>query len=64
MKKNGGNEFYKNEIIDLIEPFLNKTIIKFKVLTNDEINELTITYRINKIKHILAKYKINKLQKA
>ena len=63
MKKNGGNEFYKNEIIDLIEPFLNKTIIKFKVLTNDEINELTITYRINKIKHILAKYKINKLSK-
>ena len=63
MKKNGGNEFYKNEIIDLIEPFLNKTIIKFKVLTNDEINELTTTYRINKIKHILAKYKINKLSK-
>ncbi len=33
----GGTEFYDKKIIDEIEPFLNKTTIKFKILTNQEI---------------------------
>jgi superfamily II DNA or RNA helicase len=63
MKKSGGGEFYKNDIIDLIVPFLDKTIITFKVLNENEINDLIRTYRIDKIKHILVKIKINKFSK-
>ena len=32
-KINGGSEFYQNSIIDEIIPFLYKTLIKFKVLS-------------------------------
>ncbi len=42
--KGGGTEFYKNDIIDLIEPYLQKTNIIHKILSKEEINELN---RIN-----------------
>ena len=48
-KRNGGNEFYKNEIIDEIELFLSKTIIKFKVLSEEEINNLINKERYRKL---------------
>ena len=43
-KKNGGSDFYDTKIIDEIIPFLSKTSIKFKVLTKEEINELSCKY--------------------
>ena len=43
--KGGGTEFYKNDIIDFIEPYLQKTNIIYKILSKEEINELN---RINK----------------
>jgi len=36
----GGTEFFKNDIIKLIIPFLQKINIKFKVLSRNEINNL------------------------
>ena len=56
IKKNGGCEFYQNKIIDEIIPFLKKTSIKFKVLTQEEINNLIRQERIKKLKEILKKY--------
>jgi len=37
---NGGTEFFKNDIIKLVIPFLQKINIKFKVLSRNEINNL------------------------
>jgi superfamily II DNA or RNA helicase len=56
IKKDGGCEFYQNKIIDEIIPFLKKTPIKFKVLTQEEINNLIRQERIKKLKEILKKY--------
>ena len=56
IKKNGGCEFYQNKIIDEIVPFLKKTPIKFKVLTEEEINNLIRQERIKKLKEILKKF--------
>jgi superfamily II DNA or RNA helicase len=56
IKKDGGCEFYQNKIIDEIIPFLKKTSIKFKVLTQEEINFLIRQERIKKLKEILKKY--------
>ena len=36
----GGTEFFKNDIIKLVIPFLQKINIKFKVLSRNEINNL------------------------
>ena len=36
----GGTEFYDKKIIDEIESFLNETIVKFKVLTSEEISKI------------------------
>lgn len=58
MKKDGGNEFYKIDIIKLIIPFLEKTIINFRVLTKEEIDNL-IKIPNNKIRQILKK--LNKI---
>lgn len=60
LKKDGGSEFYNNIIINEIVLFLYKTIIKFKVLTEEEIKNLIHTERIKKIKDILKKYFHNK----
>ena len=57
MRKNGGSEFYDKKIIDEIVLFLEKTIIKFKVLSDDEIMDLIRTYRINNLNKVLNKYK-------
>jgi superfamily II DNA or RNA helicase len=56
IKKDGGSEFYQNKIIDKIVPFLKKTLIKFKVLTEEEINNLIHQERIRKLKEILKKF--------
>ena len=56
IKKDGGCEFYQNKIINEIIPFLEKTPIKFKVLTQEEINNLIRQERIRKLKEILKKY--------
>ena len=51
-KINGGSEFYQNNIIDEIVPFLSNTLIKFKILTEDEINDLIRQEKIKKIKDL------------
>ena len=53
--KDGGTEFYKREIINLICPFLDNERLKYRVLTNDEIDNLT-REKENKYKY---KYKID-----
>ena len=60
IKKDGGCEFYQNKIINEIIPFLEKTPIKFKVLTQEEINNLIRQERIRKLKEILKKYFYNR----
>jgi superfamily II DNA or RNA helicase len=55
-KINGGTEFYQNKIIDEIVPFLSKTIIKFRVLTEEEINNLTHIKRIKLLQILLKKF--------
>ena len=40
IKYDGGTEFYNKEIIDKIEPYLIEECIKYKKLTEEEINEL------------------------
>ena len=62
-KKNGGSEFYQNDIIDEIEPFLSTTIIKFKVLSEEEINNLIYQERIRKLIELLKKFFHNRLSK-
>ena len=59
-KKNGGSEFYQFKIIDEIVSFLNKTIIQFKVLTDEEINNLISKERIKNLKPLLKKLILNK----
>jgi len=48
VKNNGGNEFFKKDIIPLIEPYLISNGIKYKKLTKQEINNLTRGFRIRK----------------
>ena len=45
---------------DEIEPFLKKTLIKFKLLTEEEINNLIRLERIKKLKNLLKKLFYNK----
>lgn len=47
--KNGGTEFFKQNIIPLIVPYLEKTNIPFRVLSNTQIDELIRKYRERKI---------------
>ena len=47
----GGSEFYHKDIITQIVPFLEKTNILFKVLSQAEIDDLTRCARIKKIKN-------------
>jgi len=54
----GGTEFYKRDIIRLIVPYLEKTNIKFKVLSTREIDVLV---RCNRVRKILNKIKLKQL---
>ena len=58
IKFNGGKEFYKRDIINLIVPYLEKTNIQFKVLSKEEIENLV---RCNRIRKIVDKQKIKTL---
>jgi len=49
-KKDGGNEFYKLDIIQEIIPFLERENIKHKVLSEEEINKLLAEYNKQKEK--------------
>lgn len=60
-KIDGGSEFYQNKIIDEIVPFLTKTKIKFKVLSEEEINNLIHQERIRKLKDLLKRFFHNRL---
>ena len=62
-KIDGGSEFYQNKIIDEIVQFLSKTKIKFKVLSEEEINNLIHQERIRKIKDLLKRFYHNRQSK-
>jgi len=62
-KINGGSEFYQNKIINEIVPFLENTIIKFRVLSEEEINNLIYQERIRKLIELLKKFFHNRLSK-
>jgi superfamily II DNA or RNA helicase len=59
IKYNAGTEFYNKKIISLIEPYLITLGIKYKKLSNQEINDLVRCYRVKKIK-LLIKQLISK----
>ena len=59
-KIDGGSEFYQNKIIDEIVPFLSITKIKFRVLSEEEINNMIYQERIKKLKDILKKFIVNR----
>ncbi len=50
IKYDAGTEFFDNKIIDLIEPYFIELDIKYKKLTEEEINNLIRPYRIKNIK--------------
>lgn len=73
--KGGGTEFYNRHIIDLIEPYLKKINIVYKVLNKEEINLMNRCERVRnipnvdkvknafnqlKIKDIIQKYKVKR----
>jgi superfamily II DNA or RNA helicase len=60
-KIDGGSEFYQNKIIDEIVPFLSTTKIKFKVLSEEEINNLIHQERIRKLKDLLKRFFHNRM---
>lgn len=61
----GGTEFFKKEIIDLIIPFLENTILPFQVLTDSEINKLLrknrVKERLNKISKVNLVHKLSNI---
>lgn len=71
--KGGGTEFYNRCIIDLIEPYLKKSNIVYKVLTKEEINLMNRCERVrnipnvdkvkNAFNHIIQNYKIKRSKK-
>ena len=76
--KGGGTEFYNRCIVDLIEPYLTKINIEYKILTKEEINFMNRCERIRdmpnvdklkkifnqiKIKNIIQKYKDKRRKK-
>ncbi len=62
-KIDGGSEFYQNKIIDEIVPFLSNTLIKCKVLSEEEINNLIHQERIRKLKVLLKNFFHNRQSK-
>ena len=65
----GGTEFYKRCIIDLIEPYFKNINIDYKILTKEEINSMNRCERVrnipnvDKIKSIIQKFKIKQSKK-
>ena len=55
IKYDAGTEFYNNNIITLIEPYLNKMGIKYKKLTTREIDNLVRINRIKRVKETFRK---------
>lgn len=55
IKYDAGTEFYNIKIISLIEPYFNLLGIKFRKLSQKEINDLV---RINRIKNIFTPLEI------
>jgi len=41
VRENGGTEFFKKNLVELIEPYFQKSKIEYTKLTEDEINNLT-----------------------
>jgi superfamily II DNA or RNA helicase len=58
--KNAGTEFYETDIINEIPDYLNKTTIKFKILTDDEINKLLHYYNVQHLIKVFRKNLNNK----
>jgi superfamily II DNA or RNA helicase len=58
IKYDAGTEFYSNKIIELIEPYLNSTGIKYKKLSKQEIDDLV---RCNRVRKTLKKINIKSL---
>ncbi len=59
--KGGGTEFYKTDIIEMIEPFLKQMNIYYKVLDKDEINlceRIRNMPNVDKLKSLLNKINI------
>lgn len=54
----GGTEFYSRTIIDMIEPYLQKLNIDYKVLTSEEINLLD---RLERMRHLKNMTRIKKI---
>lgn len=59
---NGGTEFYKQEIISLIVPYLEKVGFEFRVLSKEEINDLTRT-ETNILKFLPSEHQLQVLNK-
>jgi superfamily II DNA or RNA helicase len=62
LMRNGGTEFFKITIIEMIIPYLRLKNINFRVLSYQEIKELTWQERIKDLNDLLIKHKI-KLRK-
>jgi superfamily II DNA or RNA helicase len=58
-KRNAGTEFFKITIIEMIIPYLRRKNINFRVLSYQEIKELTWCTRIKDLNNLLVKHKIN-----
>jgi predicted helicase len=64
IKFNGGTEFYNKQIITMIEPFFQENNIKYRKLSNQEVDLLIRKHRLKKIfKKINKKSLINHLLK-
>jgi hypothetical protein len=64
VKFDGGKEFFKNEIITLIEPYLQKCGIKYKKLSEEEISKMVRLHRARKnFKSIIKNLKIERMKK-
>jgi superfamily II DNA or RNA helicase len=59
--KGGGTEFYNRCIVDLIEPYLKKINIEYKILTKEEINFMNRCERIRNIRNIPNVDKLKKI---
>lgn len=59
VKIDGGVEFFDIKIVDILIPYLNKTNIKYRILSIEEINNLVRKERLKKIKSLLY----NKIKK-
>jgi len=57
----GGSEFYSIQIIDEIIPFLSSTMIRFKILSQSDINNMVRLEHIIRLQRLLRKL-INKKQ--